>query len=92
MSLRDTTLTRWDALLVGVERTINSHSLTACTAPPTGTADFCSKYRPLTPKEEKAALQKARQELGEKQQMVKRNYREMSARLESLMPFKECWK
>lgn len=92
-SLRDTAVTRLDALLAETERQIAEGAVKKCVYGPyegNGIPPACM-LTPLTAEESAAALAKARAELGGRRDAVNQHAPEFFEMVTELMAFERCW-
>ena len=92
-SMRDRGLEQIAALAVQVERTITTHAAQTCEyGPSQGSLPPECTLRPLTPAEERAALDEARTVFAAREQLLREHYQEMYARLIEAFPLDKCWR
>ena len=93
VSLRDTGLARCDALRAEVEKAFKEHRIQKRVYGPYKGGGIPPMHEdvPLGADEEKAAIEKARRELGETRAAIEQNYQHFYKLLVELIPY-DCWK
>lgn len=92
-SMRDRGVEQYQIFLSDIKSKFNNHEITACDWSEyqgDGLPPVCTP-RPMTPDEEAAELEKARQFYEGQIQLLQENYQEMYAVLMDAFPFDECW-
>ena len=91
--MRDRGLEQIAALAVQVERTITTHAAQTCEyGPSQGSLPPECTLRPLTPAEERAALDEARTVFAAREQLLREHYQEMYVTLIEAFPLDRCWR
>jgi len=93
-SFKETALARCDALRAEVEKAFKEHRVQKRVYGPYKGRGIPPLHEDvaLSADEEKVALDKARQELGDRRQAVEQNYQLFYQLLVSLLPYDRCWK
>jgi hypothetical protein len=92
-SMRDRGLEQLAALAEQVERTITAHAAQICEyGPSQGSLPPECTLRPLTPAEERAALDEAQAVFAAREQLLRERYKEMYAALLEAFPLDRCWR
>jgi hypothetical protein len=92
-SMRDHGLEQLAALAEQVDRTITTHAAQICEyGPSRGNLPPECTLRPLTPAEERAALDEARAVFAAREALLRQRYKEMYAALMETFPLDRCWR